>query len=58
MFDADENDEDGMSVDWPEQHPDRNKAVDERVVPDLVCRFDTVEERVTRARALLPRGSP
>ena len=58
MFDADKNDEDGMSVDWPEQHPDRHKAVDERVVPNLVCRFDTVEERVTRARASLPRGSP
>jgi broad specificity polyphosphatase/5'/3'-nucleotidase SurE len=41
--DEDENDEDGMSVDWPEQHPDRNKAVD---------------ERVTRARASLPRGLP
>jgi uncharacterized damage-inducible protein DinB len=58
MFDADQNDEDGMSVDWPEQHPDRNKTVDERVVPNLVCRFDTVQERVTRARASLPRGSP
>ena len=60
MFDADEdkNDEDGMSVDWPEQHPDRNKAVDERVVPTLVHRFETVRERVTRARASLPRGLP
>ena len=45
--DEDENDEDGMSVDWTEQHPDRNKAVDERVVPNLVHRF----ERLTRARA-------
>ena len=60
MFDADEdkNDEDGMSVDWPEQHPDRNKAVDERVVPSRVHRFETVRERVTRARASLPRGLP
>jgi len=60
MFDADEdeNDEDGMSIDWPEQHPDRNKAVDERVVPTLVHRFETVRERVTRARASLPRGLP
>jgi hypothetical protein len=52
--DEDENDEDGMSVDWAEQHPDRNKAVDERVVPNLVHRF----ERLTRARASLPRGLP
>jgi hypothetical protein len=60
MFDADEdkNDEDGMSVDWPEQHPDRNKAVDEREVPSRVHRFETVRERVTRARASLPRGLP
>jgi hypothetical protein len=60
MFDADEdeNDEDGMSIDWPEQHPDRNKAIDERVVPTLVHRFETVRERVTRARASLPRGLP
>ena len=60
MFDADEdeNDEDGMSIDWPEQHPDRNKAVDERVVPSRVHRFETVRERVTRARASLPRGLP
>ena len=50
--DEDENDEDGMSVDWAEQHPDRNKAVDERVVPNLVHRF----ERLTRARASQPRG--
>ena len=60
MFDADEdeNDEDGMSIDWPEQHPDRNKAVDERVVPTLVHRFESVHERLTRARASLPRGLP
>ena len=56
--DKNENDEDGMSVDWPEQHPDRNKAVDERVVPSRVHRFETVRERVTRARASLPRGLP
>jgi hypothetical protein len=60
MFDADEdqNDEDGISVDSPEQHPDRNIAVDERVVPSRVHRFETVRERVTRARASLPRGLP
>jgi hypothetical protein len=56
MFDADEDDnnEDGMSVDLPEQHPDRNQAL----VPNLVYRFETVQERVTRARASLPRGLP
>ena len=60
MFDADEdeNDEDGLSIDWPEQLPDRNKAVDERVVPTLVHRFESVHERLTRARASLPRGLP
>jgi hypothetical protein len=56
MFDADEDDnnEDGMSVDLPEQHPDRNQAL----VPNLVYRFETVQERVTRARASLPSGLP
>jgi len=56
MFDADEydNDEDGMSVALPEQHPDRNQAL----VPNLVYRFETVQERVTRARASLPSGLP
>jgi hypothetical protein len=48
MFVADEdgNNEDGMSVDSPEQHPDR------------MYRFETVQERVTRARASLPSGLP
>ena len=56
MFDADEdgNDEDGMSVDLREQHPDRHQAL----VPNLVYRFETVQERVTRARASLPSGLP
>jgi hypothetical protein len=56
MFDADEDDnnEDGTSVDLPEQHPDRNQAL----VPNLVYRFETVQERVTRARASLPSGLP
>ena len=48
MFVADEdgNNEDGMSVDLPEQHPDR------------MYRFETVQERVTRARASLSSGLP
>ncbi len=56
MFDADEDDnnEDGMSVELPEQHPDRSQAL----VPNLVYRFETVQERVTRARASLPSGLP
>jgi hypothetical protein len=60
MFDADEdkNDEDGLSIDWPEQHPDRNKAVDERVVPTLVHRFESVHERLSRARASQLRRLP
>jgi hypothetical protein len=60
MFDTDEdeNDEDGMSIDWPEQHPDRNKAVDERVVPTLVHRFESVHERLSRARASQLRRLP
>jgi hypothetical protein len=60
MFDADEdeNDEDGMSIDWPEQHPDRNKAVDERIVPTLVHRFESVHERLSRARASQLRRLP
>ena len=56
MFDADEDDnnEDGMSIDLPEQHPDRNQAL----VPNHVYRYETVQERVTRARASLPSGLP
>ena len=56
MFDAaeDHNKEDGMSVDVREQHPDRHQAL----VPNLVHRFETVRERVTRARASLPSGLP
>ena len=56
MFDAAEghNDEDGMSVDLQEQHTDRNQAL----VPNLLYRFETVQERVTRARASLPSGLP
>ena len=52
MFDAAEghNDEDGMSVNLREQHTDRNQAL----VPNLLYRFETVQERVTRARASLP----
>ena len=56
MFDANEydNDEDGTSVELPEQHPDRDQAL----VPNLVYRFETVQERVTRARASLPKSVP
>jgi hypothetical protein len=56
MFDADDDDniEDGMSIDLPEQHPDLNQAL----VPNHVYRFETVQERVTRARASLPSGLP
>ena len=56
MFDAaeDHNKEDGMSVDLREQHPDRHQAL----APNLVYRFETVQERVTRARASLPSGLP